>query len=162
MPDELPIPFLFRWAKARTIKTAQAILLDQSEAGHETSGAKPGSLSRNNPRTPVETRDLDADADPLYAILERETATDDAVRYAAPWQLATPAERRLLVALLAQLEAGRSIADGAIKAAAAHATLDSTRFEAEWNAGGAMALEEVIEIISMPLRDDFPTMTSMM
>lgn len=118
VPDELPAPFSFRWAKSQTIKTAKAILLERSEAGHENSSATPGSLSLDVPRTSVETRAVDADADPLYEILERETAIDDAARYAALWQRATPAERRLLVALLAQLEAGRSMTDGAIKAAA--------------------------------------------
>ncbi|HEX5155665.1 MAG TPA: hypothetical protein VFW17_00490 [Ktedonobacterales bacterium] len=118
VPDDLPFPITFRWAKNQAIKTAKAILLEQSEAGHETNGVRPGFLSLDDPRTSAKTRDLDADADPLYAILERETTTEDAARYAALLQLATPAQQRLLVALLAQLEADRSMTDGAIKAAA--------------------------------------------
>lgn len=119
MPDELPFPITFRWAKNQAIKTAIAILLEKSEAGHETTGAQPGTCSLDDPHAvPLETCDLDADADPLYVLLEREIASGDAARYALLWQYATPEQSRLLRALLAQLEAGGSMTDGAIKAAA--------------------------------------------
>ncbi len=115
-PSALPTPFADRWSVSRIIKLAEAQLLDLSIEGYEDTRARltseDGSAEARLYRPDISDIE-DSDADPAYVLLEREAAADEAAQYAALWRRATPAQRRLLTAWLALLDAGGSLADAA-------------------------------------------------
>jgi hypothetical protein len=124
-PSALPTPFSDRWAVSRIIKLAEAYLLDETLEGYEQTRAR---LTRMGEQPEARLHldgvgDIqDSDADPLYILLEREAAADEAALYDALWRHATLAQRRLLTTWLDQLAVGGSLADAAYAVGIAEST----------------------------------------
>lgn len=116
-PGELPCVFADRWASSRARKLAEAQALDMTRDTYEQSRGRSAWSARSDvspSSVPLASGDdVDRDADPAYLLLEREMAEDTAAQCAAVRRYATPAQRRLLTAWLAQLAEGGSLADAA-------------------------------------------------
>lgn len=114
-PVKLPLLYFDRWFYSHARKLAEVQLLDLTQVAYEQAKAHSTRMQTPTSLPADDGNDVvsDADADPLYLLLERESGENTATLYAKVWQYATPAQRRLLAEYRVQLDNGGSLAAAA-------------------------------------------------